>query len=124
LLIGVSIFLACLHYIEMNPVRAGIVTSPELYCWSSYSVRAFGEKSPVVDLDPWYNSLADNEIERQRRYREFFYNLTPESTSILIRQMTRKNGIVGGESFKELIERLTHRDIIFRLPGRPKKNEK
>lgn len=117
-------FLACLHYIEMNPVRAGIVSSPELYRWSSYRVRAFGEKSPVVDLDPWYNSLADNETGRQLKYRKFFQNLIPESTCNLIREMTKKNGIVGGEGFKNLIEELTHKEIIFRSPGRPKKNEK
>ncbi|MDP2943759.1 MAG: transposase [Candidatus Omnitrophota bacterium] len=117
-------FLACLHYIEMNPVRAGIVSSPELYRWSSYRIRAFGEKSPVVDLDPWYNSLADNETECQLRYRKFFQNLVPESTCKLIREMTRKDGIVGGDGFKKLIEKLTHKEIIFRSPGRPKRDEK
>ena len=108
----------------MNPVRAGIVTSPELYRWSSYRVRAFGEKSPILDLDPWYNSLAENETRRQLKYREFFQNLAPESTCKLIREMTKRDGIVGGEGFKELIEKLTHKEIIFRSPGRPKKNEK
>jgi len=117
-------FLACLHYIEMNPVRAGIVNSPELYRWSSYRVRAFGEKNPVVDLDPWYNSLAGNETGRQLKYREFFQNLLPESTSKLIREMTNKNGIVGGRDFRERIEQLTHKEIIFKSPGRPKKNKK
>ena len=108
----------------MNPVRAGIVTSPELYRWSSYRVRSFGEKSPVVDLDPWYNSLADSETWRQLKYREFFQNLAPESTCKLIREMTKRDGIVGGEGFKELIEKLTHKEIIFRSLGRPKKSEK
>ncbi|PIP19290.1 MAG: transposase, partial [Candidatus Omnitrophica bacterium CG23_combo_of_CG06-09_8_20_14_all_41_10] len=39
---GDPYFLTCLRYIEMNPVRAGIVNAPELYHWSSYRVRAFG----------------------------------------------------------------------------------
>lgn len=114
-------FLACLHYIEMNPVRAGIVTSPELYRWSSYRMRAFGEKNPIIDLDPWYNSLADNDKERQLRYKKLFQDLVTESAYKLISEMEIKQGIVGAEGFKEKIEKLIHKDIIFRRPGRPRK---
>ena len=117
-------FLACLHYIEMNPLRAGIVNLPELYSWSSYSFRAFAEKSPVLDLDPWYNSLGFNEQERQLRYRRFFQNAIPDSTLKLIREMTHRGGIVGNINFREQIEKILHREIIIRPPGRPKKNEK
>lgn len=117
-------FLACLHYIEMNPLRAGITNSPELYRWSSYRVRAFGEKSSVLDLDPWYNSLGSNAQERQLRYRQFFRDSIPEPTWKLIREMTKKGGIVGGSNFKEQIQKITHREVILRLPGRPRKNEK
>jgi putative transposase len=35
-------FLTCLRYIELNPVRAGMVTDPGDYCWSSYRMHAFG----------------------------------------------------------------------------------
>ena len=117
-------FLSCLHYIEMNPLRAGIVTSPELYRWSSYRFRALGKKSPILDLDPWYNSLGSNETERQLKYRQFFQNLMPEANGRLIREMTNKGGIVGSAAFKEHIEKIIGRDIIFRLPGRPKKKKK
>ena len=65
-------FLACLRYIEMNPVRAGLSNAPELYRWSSYRVKASGEESPIVDLDHWYESLGNNPQERQIAYRRFF----------------------------------------------------
>ena len=117
-------FLSCLHYIEMNPLRAGIVTSPELYRWSSYRFRAYGKKSPILDLDSWYNSLGSNETERQLKYRQFFQHLMPEANGKLIREMTDKGGIVGSAAFKEHIEKIIGRDIIFRLPGRPKKKKK
>ncbi|MCM8797153.1 MAG: transposase [Candidatus Omnitrophica bacterium] len=113
-------FLACLHYIEMNPVRKGIVNSPEFYPWSSYRVRAFGEKNSIIDLDLWYNALGNNETERQMKYRNFFQHFRPEIPYTLIRNMTKRNGIVGGNDFRESIEKLTHREIIFRLPGRPR----
>ncbi len=38
--------------------------------------------------------------------------------------MTNKGGIVGRDNFKAQIEKLTGREIVFRLPGRPKKVEK
>jgi len=113
-------FLSCLRYVEMNPVRAGLVSSPELYRWSSYRVRAFGEKNPIVDIDPWYDSLGCNSAERQVKYRQFFQSLMPESTLELLREMINKNGIAGSISFKAQIEQLTHQEIIIRPIGRPK----
>jgi len=118
-----SYFLTCLRYIEMNPVRANIVSSPELYRWSSYRVRAFGEKSPILDLDQWYNDLGRNSEERQVKYRQFFQSSMPESTLELFRKMTNKNGIVGSIDFKAQIEQNLHREIILRPIGRPR-NEK
>ena len=118
-----SYFLACLHYIEMNPVRAGIVSSPECYRWSSCRVRALGERSPIVDLDPWYESLGSNPEERQIKYCQFFQSSIAESTLGLLREMTNKNGIVGGINFKTQIEQLVHKEILIRSIGRPK-NEK
>jgi putative transposase len=36
-------------YIEFNPVRAGFVTKPEKYPWSSYRARVLGEKNIILD---------------------------------------------------------------------------
>jgi putative transposase len=38
-----------MSYIEFNPVRAGIVSKPEYYLWSSYKARVMGEKDVVLD---------------------------------------------------------------------------
>jgi len=118
-----SYFLTCLHYIEMNPVRAGIVVSPELYRWSSYRVRAFGEKSPILDLDYWYNNLDFNPEERQAKYRHFFRHVIPRPKLDILREMTNKNGIIGSVAFKEQIEQVTHKKIVIRPVGRPRKEK-
>ncbi len=117
-------FFTCLHYIEMNPLRAGITNSPELYRWSSYRIRAIGEKSSILDFDPWYNSLGSNAQQRQSRYQQLFKNSIPEPTCKLIREMTNKGGIVGSNKFKERIENMLHKKIVIRAPGRPKKQGK
>ena len=36
-----------LKYMHRNPVKRGLVNSPELWLWSSYRVYAFGERGPV-----------------------------------------------------------------------------
>ncbi|MBU0503557.1 MAG: transposase, partial [Candidatus Omnitrophica bacterium] len=112
-------FLTCLRYIEMNPVRAGIVNSPELYRWSSYRVRAVGERSFIVDMDHWYDNLGSNAEERQNKYRQFFQNSISDSALQLLREMTNKNGIVGSVNFKTRVEQFVHREIVIRSAGRP-----
>lgn len=65
-----SYFLTVLRYIHMNPVKAGIVSEPEGYTWSSY--REYFEGGQLIDtklvvsmLDAeqfvrWHNELNDD----------------------------------------------------------------
>ena len=65
--------LACSRYIEMNPVRAGIVKEPKDYKWSSYRYKIGQEKADtLLDLDPLYMSLGKDAIERQKNYQKWF----------------------------------------------------
>ena len=43
-------FIECVYYVEVNPVRAGLVSSPTDYSWSSYKDRVFGNKSGLIDF--------------------------------------------------------------------------
>ena len=61
--------LACLRYIEQNPVRAGIVASPGDYRWSSYRTHAFGEPCCWLTPHPCYLALGRTDNERQAAYR-------------------------------------------------------
>lgn len=64
--------LECLKYIELNPVRANIVSKPKDYRWSSYKFHAFGkDEDDLLDKDPMYLSLANTDQERQKVYRNF-----------------------------------------------------
>lgn len=67
-------FIQCGVYIELNPVRAGLVARPEDWRWSSYRFYAFGEINPLIegliDVDPYYLELGTTPQERQKKYRE------------------------------------------------------
>ncbi len=43
-------FIECVYYIEANPVRAELVSSPADYLWSSYKDRVFGNKNELLDM--------------------------------------------------------------------------
>ena len=63
--------LACYRYIELNPVRAGLVRHPEDYRWSSYRANACGRASSLVAAHPTFLSLGETSADRRRRYRRF-----------------------------------------------------
>jgi putative transposase len=64
--------LNCYRYIELNPVRAGMVESPWLYPWSSYSTNASGRLSELIDPHPTYLGLGATRETRQAGYRRLF----------------------------------------------------
>jgi putative transposase len=43
-------FLDCLHYIEVNPARKGLVSAPLDYLWSSYKDRVLNKENGLLDL--------------------------------------------------------------------------
>lgn len=62
--------LALLRYLDRNPVRASIATSPVEYPWSSCKAYALGASLPAITLHPTYLGLGKNRAARQRKYRE------------------------------------------------------
>jgi len=53
---------ACYRYIELNPVRAGLVVDPIDYCWSSHRANALGAWDPIVVPHYSYDALGSDPI--------------------------------------------------------------
>lgn len=66
-----SYLLECISYIELNPVRAGLVANPRDYKWSSYLAHAFGHKSLILDTHPIFSELGKTNLEIQKNYQKF-----------------------------------------------------
>jgi len=64
----------CGKYIELNPVRAGIVDKPEDYTFSSYNYYANGRKDRLIDSDPLYFNFGSSEEEKQKAYKKIAVN--------------------------------------------------
>ena len=58
------------NYIEMNPVRAGLVERPEDWPYSSYRYYARGENNALVTATPFFENLGKNNAARRETYRK------------------------------------------------------
>ncbi|HBA89323.1 MAG TPA: transposase [Geobacter sp.] len=115
-----SYLLACCRYIEMNPVRARMVTEPSGYRWSSYREKTEG-RAEVIDPDPGYLSLGADETARRKSYREWVLSSVPEGEWERIHQAAQRGYLTGGEEFQQVVaERLGIR-LDYKNPGRPRK---
>ena len=79
---------ACYRYIEMNPVRAGMVASPAEYRWSSYKANAHGGVG-FIQPHPAYVGMAAETVDRGKAYREMFGSAVDEKVLEDIRKATR-----------------------------------
>lgn len=64
--------LACHRYIDLNPVRARLASTPDQYSWSSHRVHAAGARDPVVTPHPCVLTLGGDSRSRQAAYRSLF----------------------------------------------------
>jgi putative transposase len=102
---------SCFRYIEMNPVRAGMVARPGDYRWSSYRANAEGEHSTLLTPHPDYLRLAEDESARRRFYRMMFDLSLDRSAVEELRAMTRGGFAFGSEEFKRRLADLSGRSM-------------
>lgn len=112
-------FLGCHRYIEMNPVRAGMLAHPGEYQWSSYGTNAQGGASPLIRPHPVYMGLGLTDEERQAAYRELFrYELDPGLVDE-IRRATCGGLVLGSERFAQEVAMLAGCRTQRGKAGRP-----
>jgi putative transposase len=111
--------LCCYRYIELNPVRANMVSHPRDYRWSSFQSNGEGRRDPLLTLHAEYLRLGCTELERQTAYRSLFNtHLEPERIRA-IRDATNGNFALGGTDFQEGIARRLNRRVTPGKSGRP-----
>lgn len=103
--------LACMRYVELNPVRAGCVSRPSEYRWSSYRCNAEGEKNPVITGHPVYLHLGDTPKLRRDAYQASFRSSLDEQTLADIRNCTNKGWVLGGDEFRARLAALVKRRV-------------
>ena len=114
--------LRCMRYIEMNPVRAGMVKSPLDYRWSSHHRNGYGLGVRDDSLNPHliYQELGDDKDARQVAYLALFE--ADESGEGLgqIKASWQMGVPLGDGRFKAEIESLLGQKVRYNRRGRPK----
>ena len=99
--------LACQRYIELNPVRAGLVGDPADYTWSSYRAHAFGHGARMWQPHPEYLALGANGRTRRSAYRTLFATEIEATLVAGIRHALQTGLVLGNERFRKEVELLT-----------------
>jgi putative transposase len=115
-------FFMCSRYIELNPVRAGMVADSAAYPWSSYRWHAWGETDRVVTDHELYRALGRTSQERQSAYRALFQRTLDEGELQELRSTLHQCRVLGTERFKDTIERVLSRRVRSGKAGRPRQN--
>ncbi|ABC24629.1 conserved hypothetical protein (plasmid) [Rhodospirillum rubrum ATCC 11170] len=116
--------LACMRYIELNPVRAGMVADPAAYRWSSYRANALGAANALVTPHEVYRQLAADADGRARAYRALVSDgVADDPAWDLIRLATGQGALIGEAGFAERIGRDLGHSVTPRPRGRPRKDK-
>jgi putative transposase len=107
--------LACYRYIELNPVRAGLVQDPADYVWSSYRANAFGLPVQMWSPHEEYLALGNSEKRRLKTYQQLFLNKIGSEFITEIRHALNTGLALGNDRFRAEVEKLT---------GQPQKHMK
>jgi putative transposase len=115
-------FLACQRYIELNPVRAGMVEDPASFRWSSVHHHLGTRSDALVSDHSVFWTLGNTPFEREAAYRDLLAQGMGPDEAGAITQATLRARVLGGDSFVAQLSRITNRPITQRPRGRPRQS--
>jgi putative transposase len=113
--------LLCQRYIELNPVRAGMVDDPAHYRWSSYLANGLGQADDLLTPHDLYLGLDEDAQERQAAYRALFRPELDHEALADIRLALNQGQPLGKGRFIDQVENMLGRRCEVRPRGRPRK---
>jgi putative transposase len=112
--------LACLRYIEMNPVRAGMAEQPAAFPWSSHRHHRGLVVDPLVSTHKSYWALGNTPFEREAAYQQLFEAPPPLDEDQLAEALLKGHPLAES-AFLDKLETTTGRQWVKRRVGRPRK---
>jgi putative transposase len=111
--------LGCQRYIELNPVRAGLVETPLAYPWSSHRHYATGEANALLSAHPTFLALSPHADRRRELYAALVASGIDASELEAVRVHLRQGRPLGSARFQRQVEDLLGRRTQVRPRGRP-----
>jgi putative transposase len=110
--------LACMVYFDLNPVRAGIVTMPAEYSWSSHRHYIGEETNPLITAHSLLWTLGNTPFARETAYRALVSAGINLNQLAVLTESALKGWALGEASFVAQVQALTPRRITKLKAGR------
>ncbi|CAN5278093.1 transposase [soil metagenome] len=114
-------FMTCTRYIELNPVRAALVSEPENYIWSSYAHHTGAKADALITEHALYWALGNTPFEREAAYKDLVKQVIPSAVVAALSNATIKGWALGSDQFKQSLEQQSNRRVLPAKKGRPYK---
>lgn len=112
--------LACMVYMDLNPVRAGLVADPADYPWSSY-LHYIGRKADrLVTPHPLYWTLGNTPFAREHAYADLVHAGIDSGQQQALTDATFRGWALGEPDYVADLQRKTGRRVTKAKAGRPR----
>lgn len=113
--------LACMVYIDLNPVRAGMVQEPAQYPWSSHRHYAGLTQDRLVTPHPLYWELGNTPFARERAYADLIAAGLSRDVQQALADSTHRGWALGDAGYLAGLQRLSDRRASPLAAGRPRR---
>ncbi|MCJ0764996.1 transposase [Variovorax terrae] len=111
--------LACMAYIDLNPVRAGLVAEPRDYAWSSHGHYVGLRTDRLITPHPLYWALGNTPFAREAAYADLVQaGLARDQQEALTRSVLG-GWALGETAFVADLQKRTDRRVSKGMAGRP-----
>ncbi len=115
--------LACMAYIDLNPVRAGLVAEPAEHPWSSHAALVGLRADGVVTPHPLYWALGNTPFSRERAYAGLVQAALGSDDQRELARHVHTAWALGSSAFIRDLEKRTQRRVEKAPVGRPSKKK-
>jgi putative transposase len=105
--------LACMRYVELNPVRAGLVARAGDYAWSSATFHLGQRQDPLVTDHPLFWTLGNTPFERESRYQLMLREPLLRASENSLQRMSSRVLLMRSKIFSRR-DPLRHNPMAFR----------
>lgn len=117
-----SYLLACMVYIDLNPVRAGAVLNARDYPWSSHAHYIGLRQDRLMTPHPLWWTLGNTPFAREAAYADLVNAGLSAEQQRALTDATLHGWVLGSEVFAAQLQSHTLRRTTPRKPGRPPKS--
>lgn len=114
-----SYLLACMAYIDLNPVRAGIAREARDYPWSSHNHYIGLRADGIITPHSLFWAMGNTPFARENAYGELVNAGISRLQQEALTQSVLSGWVLGGEKFVTDLQKRTKRRIQMAKAGRP-----